>query len=103
MRLSTVPPSLICLNETFLDDSVEDVSLEGYECVARRDRADGRKCGGVAVYAAKSISGRMAMVEKSSSSERVWLVLHADTGPYLLCVWYRPPAPGEIDSIKAFE
>ena len=64
IRLSTVLPSLVSLNETFLDESVEDVCLEGYELVARRDRQDGRKCGGVAVYAAKPLSGRIAMLER---------------------------------------
>ena len=37
--------------ETFLDASVEEVPLQEYELVARRDRDDGRKCGGVAVFA----------------------------------------------------
>ena len=30
-------------------------------------------------------------------------MLHAETGPYLIRVWYRPPKPGEHDSIKYFE
>ena len=33
-------PGLLCLNETFLDPSVKDVQLEGYEIVARHDRKD---------------------------------------------------------------
>jgi len=103
IRLSELKPSLVCLNETFLDVSVEDVGLEGYDLVARRDRDDGRKGGGVAVYASKAVSSRMVLIEKSVSSERVWLMLHADTGPYLIGVWYRPPNPGEHDSIRSFE
>ena len=55
------------------------------------------------MYAAKCISSRIAELEKFISSERVWLVLHADTGPFLLGVWYRPPAPGQTESIAAFE
>ena len=43
------------------------------------------------------------MLEKPKSSKRVWLVLQADTGPFLLGVWYRPLAPGETESITAFE
>ena len=103
VRISKIPPALICLNETFLDESVEDVVLEGYSIVARRDRSDGRKCGGVAVYALDSIARRVTLVEKSKSCERVWLVLHTDTGPYLLGDWYRPPQPGDISSIEACE
>ena len=96
LRVSKIQPSIVCLNETFLDSSIEDVPLEGYSEVARRDRADGRKGGGVIVYALDSIASRVTMVEKSDLSERVWLVIHSDIGPYLLGVWYRPPDPGEV-------
>ena len=102
-HLAKIQPSVVCLNETFLDESIGEAILEGYDIVSRRDRKDGRKAGGVAVYALRSISDRIAEVEKSDSSDRVWLVLHADTGPYLIGVWYRPSDPGEIDSIKAFD
>ena len=30
-------------------------------------------------------------------------MLHTDVGPYLLGVWYRPPEPGELDSIRSLE
>ncbi len=30
-------------------------------------------------------------------------MLHTDTGPYLIGVWYRPPDQGEIESIKFCE
>ena len=42
------------------------------------------------MYALESIQTRVTLVEISESNERVWLVLHADTGPYFLGVWYRP-------------
>ena len=50
VRLCHKPPAIICLNETFLDKSIVRVELEGYEVSARRDREDGRKCGGVLVF-----------------------------------------------------
>ena len=71
IRLSETRPSLVCIVETFLDVSVENVDLEGYDEVARRDRDDGRKGGGVVVYACKDISSRIVLLEKSVSSERV--------------------------------
>ena len=37
-------PDLICVNETFLDRTVEHIILEGYTLIARLDRSDGRKC-----------------------------------------------------------
>ena len=61
IRFSRVTPSLVCLNETFLDVSVKDVLLEGYELIARRDRDDGRKGGGVAVYAHSSVANGVTL------------------------------------------
>ena len=103
LRILEVLPGLVCLNETFLDTSVEDITLESYELVARRDRDDGRKCGGVAVFVHESVKSRVTLLSKSATSERVWLVLHADVGPFLIGVWYRPPEPGETGTIKSLE
>ena len=47
----TEKPDLVCINETFLYRAVEAIALEGYSLVARRDRNDGRKCGGIAAFA----------------------------------------------------
>lgn len=103
IRLAKHPPSLVCLNETFLDKATEDIQLEGYKMVARRDRSDGRKGGGVAVYACENIAARVTLLKASESSERVWLILHADTGPYLLGVWYRPPVQGEVETVQTLQ
>jgi hypothetical protein len=86
-----------------LNRSIEDVTVEGYRMVARRDRDDGRVCGGVIVYAHEDLASRVTLIEKSADSERVWLIIHADVGPYLVGVWYRPPEPGEIETIKSLE
>ena len=48
IRLMNEKSDLICVNETFLDRTIEHISFEGYALIARRDRADGRKCGGIA-------------------------------------------------------
>jgi hypothetical protein len=50
-------PSLVCVNETWLDDSVAFVLLAGYRLVSRRDRRDGRSGGGVAVFVAEEYEG----------------------------------------------
>ena len=89
-------------NETFLDQSVGDVDIEGYAVVGRRDRSygnDDRRCGGVAVYVQAEIVDSMTLLHKSPDHERVWILFHSNLGPLLLCSWYRPPVPGEIDSI----
>ena len=88
-------PDLICLNETCLDRTVERLMLEGYSRVARRDRSDGRLGRGIAAFAASGIAERVALIQSSDDATRFWFMVHADNGPRLVGVWYRPPAPGE--------
>ena len=99
LRSMSPRPALVCLNETWLDKSIGMVELEGYDLIARRDRRDGRKCGGVIVFARSDISARCTLLEESVEAERVWVILHSTVGPYLVCAWYRPPHPGEVASI----
>ena len=89
IRLATNTPHLLCLNETFLDQSIGDVAVEGYDVVARWDRAKER--GGVCVYACKQISENVTLMMKSVDAERVWCMVHTERGPYVLGAWYRPP------------
>lgn len=42
-------------------------------------------------------------VGDSEDDERSWHVIHANSGPILVCVWYRPPCAGETSSIQRFE
>jgi hypothetical protein len=98
-----IKPSIICLNETFLDVSIQSISLEGYELIGRRDRRDGRECGGVAMFALGIQANNVTLLHESKSSERLWAIVHSDLGPYLIYAWYRPPAPGETDSIATLE
>ena len=46
---------------------------------------------------------RVTLVEKLEVAERLWAMVHSDRGPYLICCWYRPPSPGNVDTIKSFE
>ena len=91
-------PSILCLNETFLDQSVGDVEIEGYKLISRLDRRDGRKCGGIAVYALQSVASQATFLFHSKQHERTWMLVHTDRGAYLLGSWYRPPG-GETESI----
>jgi hypothetical protein len=105
IRLCVTPPDIVCVNETFLDTSVETIELEDYEIIGRRDRnysGDKRRCGGVIVFAKATVAGNVTLLLKSDVSERLWMQLHTDTGPYLLCAWYRPPVQGELESIESF-
>ena len=96
-------PTFVALNETMLDESTEHLRLPGYVLVARRDRQDGRKGGGVALFVHKSFSSSVVLLEKSALDERCWFLLHTEQGPYLLGIWYRPPNSGEVQSIMRME
>ena len=106
IRVATAAPDIVCVNETFLDDGVEEVQLEGYIVVGRRDRSysgDVRRCGGIIVFARTEIAEHVTLMSISDSSERMWILMHTLLGPYLLCTWYRPSSPGEVQSISDFE
>ena len=102
IRLAATRPLMVCVNETFLDKTVEDVALEGYCLIGRRDRGE-QQGGGVLAFALKGNAGRITLVKNSDEAERMWFVIHSDQGPYAVCTWYRPPAPGEVESISSFQ
>ena len=105
LRLLGELPAVICLNETFLEESTSNTAatLGGYNLVARRDRKDGRSGGGILCFVAASISAQVTLCEHSADYERSWLTIHSEIGPMLLGVWYRPPVRGEVGSITACE
>ena len=45
---------------------------------------------------------KIVHIADSPIDERSWHIVHCDFGPVLLCVWYRPPVRGEIESIRRF-
>ena len=94
---------MVCVNETFLNRSIQSVTLEGYALVGRRGRQDGRFGGGVLVFVREDCAAVVILSHISETAERIWCIIHSDRGPIALCSWYRPPCPGEIDSIVSFE
>ena len=105
LQLLSEAPALVCVNETFLDESVGDdvVSLGGYKLAARRDRHDGRFGGGIVCFVADAFSTQVILCEHGGEYERSWLTIHSEIGPVLLGVWHRSPCNGEVGSIKACE
>ena len=95
-------PFLVTLNETFLSKAIEHVELEGYQVLVRRDRV-GQWGGGVLVFVLNEYAPRVTTVENSEAAERIWAMVHSDRGPYLICCWYKPPSPGDVETIKSFE
>ena len=89
-RLTDLQPDLLAVNETWLDESVEDFALEGYTKVSRLDRRDGRQGGGIMLFA-KDAFRNCVHLEDSPCAELSWHMLHTSLGPVLLAVWYRAP------------
>ena len=92
-------PSLLFLNETLLDDSVQHPSIPNYELIGRHEHASSRR--GVAAYAHYTIAPDAVLLKKSADTERMWFLLHTQLGPFLLCCWYRRPDRGETSSITS--
>ena len=76
-------PFLASLNETFLSKAVEQVKLEGYQVLARRDR-EGRWGGGVLVFVLDEYFPRVTLVDISKKAERILVIVHSDRGPFLV-------------------
>ena len=93
-------PDVIAFTETWLDEAAGDIHIPGYRVVARRDRTDGRKGGGVALFCRAEIRS-IVHTHTSADAERIWCLLHSDLGPIRIGVWYRAPdaAPGEISTL----
>ena len=98
-------PDFVAITETWLDKTTGSITLTGYHCVSHLDRRFRVRTdrGGVALFARDGMEMNIVHVGDSRVDERSWHVIHADSGPILLCVWYRPPAPGEVLSIRRFE
>ena len=99
-------PHIIAVNESHLDRSVLEPGPEfaGYVRVARLDRRDGRTKGGILAYVRSDVEQRVTFLQhaRDLTHERSWFTIHGDIGPVLLCIWYRPPSPGETSSIHGF-
>ena len=55
------------------------------------------------MFAKAGFEQSIVLLADSPSDERSWCIVHADSGPLLLCLWYRPPCSGEIASISRFQ
>ena len=96
-------PQFVALTETHLAKATSSVNLSRYHLVSRLDRRPGQQGGGVALFAVAGCENAIVHIADSPIDERSWHIFHSDCGPMLLCVWYRRPHQGEIDSIKRFE
>jgi hypothetical protein len=86
-------PSIVALNETLLDNSVQDPALPGYELVGRHESAATRR--GIAVYALKELAPDVVLVSKSEDTERMWFVVHTQIG-----AWHWPFSIADLTAEK---
>ena len=96
-------PSFIAITETWLDDSTASPKLPGYTLTARLDRRDGRQRGGIALFSRDDAAVFVVHILDSARHERLWCLFHSCQGPLLMCLWYRPPCYGEIDSVQTLK
>jgi len=98
-------PTFVAVTETWLDRTTEAMNLTGYHLVSRLDRREGLRLdrGGIALYALDGFELSIVHVGNSPKDERSWHIVHADSGPILLGVWYRRPEHAEIASIRRFD
>ena len=82
-HLASLQPHIVLLQETWLDASVESVSLVGYMVVSRRDRSAGTNRGGVLTLARHDFN-RLVHIENSGYDERSWHYLHIEPETILL-------------------
>ncbi len=95
-------PSFVFFTETWLDRTQENISIEGYVLVSRRDRGSTAH-GGIIAFAKTGFENSIVHVGDSSTAERSWHVIHSNRGPLLVGLWYRRPDPGEVESIVSLE
>ena len=95
-------PQIVGFTETWSQRSSEH--LPGYHLISQLDRRNtDTRGGGIALYALNGYQQNIAHLADSNSDERSWFVIHADSGPILLCLWYRRPDLGETQSIFRFD
>jgi hypothetical protein len=90
---------IVCIQESWLDASVENPVLPNYYVVARKDRSHKANRGGVITYARQDFNN-VVLLKKSDHSERMWDLVQRDTGDIAFCNWYFSPA-GEIAKIES--
>ena len=94
-------PQIVGFTETHSQRTRE--SLSGYHLVSQLDRRTGEQGGGIALYALSGFEQSVAHLADSNEDERSWFIIHTDSGPILLCLWYRRPDKSEVESVRRFD
>ena len=88
---------IACITETWLHNDISDneINMQGY-LTYRRDRSDGRRCGGVLFYVRNDIPCTILKSAQSPDVESLWLLYRANQMPrnvshILIGLIYHPP------------
>ena len=90
-RLEIHRPHVVCIQETWLDESHKEIDIPGYEVVARRDRHAGSNRGGVLTLQRKGFNG-LVFIANAKDEKRSWMFLKLGLETILIGNWYRPGA-----------
>jgi len=94
-------PHVIFIQESWLNESIEQVELPNYTILSRRDRSSSENRGGIIAFVRLDVKN-VVHVNNSTVAERSWHLLHSDIGSIALCNWYRPPG-ADLDHIDSFQ
>ena len=95
--------SVLCLTEAWADKGLQTMRMEGYALYPGMTvhTADWEADWLCSLWSGLPTGSPSSRIPRSQSA--VWVMIHSDHGPYVIGCWYRPPAPGEVDTIRSFK
>ena len=79
---------VVCIQESWLDISVLNPIVPNFYIVSRVDRGPDPNRGGVITYARQDVNNISRHDFPVPSKERVWHLVHRDSGALAICNWY---------------
>ena len=83
-HLSVHKPHIVLIQESWLNKSIEHVSIANYSLLSRRDRSDTENRGGIIAFVRSDVR-QVVHYSDSEHAERNWHLLHLDIGGFVLC------------------
>ena len=90
-QLELYRPHVVCIQETWLDETRPEIKIPGYEVCSRRDRHAGANRGGIITLRRDDFNG-LVHIANTADEERSWHFLKVGIDTILLANWYRPGA-----------
>ena len=93
MQLELYRPHVVCIQETWLDETHPEIEIPGYEVCSGQDRSGGvgANRGGILTLRRDDFNG-LVHIANTNDEERSWHFLKVDIDTILLANWYRPDA-----------